>query len=394
VLRLRPSFILGAMALVGCAGAPPPRPLPPPLPPEPPIASETIAPPPPAEHWYFEWLAHDGKRALLRRLDHDAKSTFHARIVDVDTGATIDEAALEELGKVRYATIGRKIADIVRFGAMIESAAFGEDLVRGTQIAGAFPFGSCGRFSAAAKGGAIAFYAGDFLYVADRKGHVRRRLGEEAAYDPRFTPDGKNLLFRRATGSMDRVVARYELFVVPADLSAPPRALPGTAGARDRFVVSADGSSAVAIASHEPQVRTCALAINLWPPFTVKKLACLDGAEPLVDSVLSPRGRWAAITTARKDGGGFRLRVLSLGNGKVVLDENIEPGLGVRAISDAGLLVQSGIRGIVVDDLVQKRRSLLDEDVDLGHRGFIRDKSELVYVRGGSVAILDLARSR
>ena len=74
-------------------------------------------------------------------------------------------------------------------------------------------------------GVAIAFDAGDWLYIADDTGRVRRRLVEEAAYDPRFTPDGKHLFFRRITGTVD-VFAKYELFVVPSDLSAPPRALP------------------------------------------------------------------------------------------------------------------------------------------------------------------------
>lgn len=356
---------------------------------------EPAEPPPeePLEHWYFEWLSNDGKRALLRRIDPDARSTFHARVVDVDTGALVDEAALEELGKVRYATIGRSISDIVKFSAVIESEAFGEDLVRGTKIAGAFPFGSCGRFSATSKGGAIAFNAGDFLWVADKKGRIKKRLGDEAAYDPRFTPDGRHLLFRRANGTLDRVVARYELFAVPADLSSPPKPVPGTAGARDRFVVSADGSSAIAIASHEPQVKTCVLAINLWPPFTVRKLACLDGGEPLVDSVLSPHGRWAAIATQGK--GGFRLRVVSLGNGKTLLDEPLERGLGIRAVSDAGLLVLSGAPGMVVVDVPGKKRRTLEGEPDIGHRGFFRtakNKDELVYVKDGSVAVLELPK--
>ena len=61
---------------------------------------------------------------------------------------------------------------------------------------------------------------------------MKKRLAPEATYDPRFTPDGKNLLFRRATGKVDGVFAKYELFIVPADLSSPARLLAGTAGAR------------------------------------------------------------------------------------------------------------------------------------------------------------------
>ncbi len=349
------------------------------------------APPPPPERWYFEWLSRDGKRALLRRIDARALSTMQSRIIDVDTGAMIEEAPLEELGKLPATTLGSSAtpSEIEALDGMLGAPGFGEDLVRGARLAQAFPFGSCARFSSAPNGSAIAFNAGDWIYVADKNGRVKRRVAQEAAYDPRFTPDGKHLLFRRASGKLDGVLAKYELFTVPADLTAQPRALPGTAGARDRFVIDADGKSAIAIASHEPQIRTCALSVGLKPPFAVKKVACLDGAEPLVDSILSPKGKFAAMTTQRDRR--WHLRVVSLATGKVVLDEPAEIGLVIRAISDDGLLVQSGPRGVVVDDVRAKSRERREVDVDLGHRAFFRNASELVYVKGASVAVLDLA---
>lgn len=350
-------------------------------------------PPPPPERWYFEWLSRDGKRALLRRVDARALSPMQTRVIDVETGAMIDEAPLEELGRLPSQTLGGDAKETdgitTELDAFLRTPAFSADLLEAAQLTQAFPFGSCSRFSASSTG-AIAFNAGDWIYVADKTGKVKKRLAAEASYDPRFTPDGKYLVFRRASGKVDKVLAKYELFVVPSDLSAPPRVLPGTAGARDRFVVDPDGKTAIAIASHEPQLKTCAITVALRPPFLAKRLACLDGGEPIVDSVLSPHGKWAAITTQREPDHKWHLRVLSLPAGKVVLDQSAETGFVIRAISDEGVLVQSGPRGLLVDDVQKQTRRRHDADLDLGHRGFFRNPNELVYVKGASVAILDV----
>ena len=407
---LRPTaFALASLALVACAGsraqdltpnvahttAAPMA-----------VADSASTPAPYPGHWYFEWLSADGKRALLRRLDGDARSTLQTRVVDVETKRVLVEDSFPELGKLPTATIGRKPNEVAELMGRLAAPTFAEDLVRGATIAEAFPFGSCGRLSTSPQAGAIAFNAGDWLYVADSRGHVQKRLTAQAAYDPRFTPDGRNLLFRRATGTIDKVRAKYELFVVPTDLSSSPRLLAGTAGARDGFAIDGESNGAVVVASQEPQIKTCVLSIGLKAPFAVKKLACLDGGEQLVDSTLSPNGRWAAVTTQKtaKDsptGFAWRLRALSLATGKVAFDEPAESGLLVRAISDGGLLVQSGGGGlgpgimgeprVVVDDLVARTKRTLQRPVELGHRGFFRGPTELVVVRGGSVGVVDLA---
>ena len=310
---------IAAPPLAGCGGGPgrtTPTVMPLPVAQE---AAPAVAEAPPARPglWHFEWLSPDGRHALLRRIDGGARSSFDARVVDVDSGADVDEAALEELAKLPTTTIGKNAVDPRVLDALFAAPAFGEDLVRGAQMAYSFPFGSCGRFSAAPKGRTIAFNAGDWLYVADENGKVKKRVADVAAYDPRFTPDGKSLLFRRATGKIDKVLTGYELFVVPADLSQPAHALTGTAGVVDGVVVDEASKFAVAVASHEPQVKTCAVSVSLRAPFGVKRLACLDGGETLVESFLSPHGRWvAAITTPRDKPAGqrrtFRLRVASL----------------------------------------------------------------------------------
>jgi hypothetical protein len=355
------------------------------------------APEPYPGHWYFEWLSTDGKRALLRRLDGDARSTLQTRVVDVDTKRILGEDTFPELGKLPTATIGRRPNEVAELMGRLAAPALADDLVRNAAIAEDFPFGSCGRLSGSPQGGAIAFDAGDWLYVADRRGHVLKRITKEAAYDPRFTPDGRNLLFRRASGTIDKVRAKYEMFVVPTDLSTAPRALPGTAGVRDRFAVDAESGVALVVASQEPQIKTCVLSIGLHAPFAVKRLACLAGGEQMVDSTLSPGGRWAVVTTQKNAGDRalgleWRLRAVSLTTGIVALDEPAEPGMIVRAISDAGLLVQSGARGVILDDLAAKTRRTLASGVELGHRGFFRNATELVVVRGGSVDVVDLAK--
>ncbi|MDB4947072.1 MAG: hypothetical protein JWP97_6606 [Labilithrix sp.] len=359
------------------------------------VTSEAPVAPPPSEHWYFEWLSQDGRRALLRRLDAPAYGQLPTRVVDVDTGAVVAEDAFPEIGRLPVATVGTKPNEMIELVGLLAAPALADDLVRNAGLASRFPFGSCGRVSAAPGGGAIAFNVGDWIYVADRGGHVQKRLSSEAAYDARFMPDGKHLLFRRTSGMLGKGHAKYELHVVPADLSAPPRALAGTAGTRDRFAIDAEGKMAVAVASQEPLVKTCVLGIGLKPPFTVKKLACLEGGEPFLESVLSPSGRYAAITTqAPSEAGGpdrFHLRVIAVSSGKVVLDEPAVPGMIPRAVSDAGVLVQSGFRGILIDDLTTgARRSLPGDGALLGHRGFFRGASELVVVRGSTVGVVDL----
>ena len=187
---------------------------------------------------------------------------------------------------------------------------------------------------------------------------------------------------------------------MPSDLSAPPRALPGTAGMRDRFVAHPDGQTAFAVASQsrpgKGSTDTCVVALSLRPPFAVKKLACVDGSEQLVESVISPRGKWAALSTKRKtDADGsrrvdWRLRVVSTATGKVVRDEPEPSGLAVRAISDSGLLVQSGALGIVVTAVPGKRQREIDRPIDLGYRGFFRNDTDLVYVAGKAVSVIDV----
>jgi hypothetical protein len=215
------------------------------------------------------------------------------------------------------------------------------------------------------------------------------------------------ILFRRAVTAPSGFTT-YELFAVPSDLSTAPRAIPNTSGMRDRFVLTPDGRTAVAIASppsgdhgarlsrgQRGAAETCILSLGLAPPFPVKRLACIDGSEQVVEQVISPKGKWAAVSTKRRaEGRGleWRLRVISLASGKTALDEADVPGLGIRAVSDAGLLVQSGVLGAVARDVPAKTSHELDlPSGDTGHHGFFRNDTELVYLDGGNVRVLDVS---
>lgn len=377
--------------------------------PEPEVTVVETAAGPPPEHWYFEHLAANGRNALLRRLDATGRMTLQMRIVDVDTGAVLEEVQMPDLGKFPGATVGVSAAELAKLDAVLASPRFVDDLTRGAHVAQRFPFGSCGRLSAGTGNVGIAFNAGDWLYLADNAGHVKKKLSQEAAYDPRYSPDGKVLFFRRATGAIDRVFAKYELFAMPTDLSQPAKVLPGTAGVREGFDIGDGGQTAVVIASHEPVVKTCVLSVGLRAPFAVKKLGCLEGGERLVEYVVSPKGRWAAFTTqtppqkdarpVEKDAKAkqapaplaWRLRVLSLASGQLAYDVPAEAGYSLRAISDDGTLVQSGLRGIVVDDVPKKARKEARVSVDLGYRAFFRSGEELVVQRGSTVGVVDVS---
>ena len=72
------------------------------------------------------------------------------------------------------------------------------------------------------------------------------------------------------------------------------------------------------------------------------------------------------------------------------MDAEAEPGYSLRALSDAGMLVRSGIRGVLVHDVVQGARVDVQTPVDLGDRAIFRSDYDLVVLRGGTVASVDV----
>jgi hypothetical protein len=389
---------------------PTPRPVPGfPAPPPPPSRGG----PRPIEFWYLEAVTRDGSLALLRNTPpHGSAAAPRLRLVDVDRGAVLEELALEQLARLPRETVSDGGRVLRTVDSALRSTELAAELASMAKLVERFPLGAIDRFAAAPGGRRLAFNAGDWIYVADGQGRGPRRVAARASYGPWFTPDGKRLVFRRIGPSLDGVVSRYDLYSAPADLGAEPRRIDGTGETREPFVLSADGREAIMLAGHPPQIPTCALAVPLAPPHKVRRLACLEGGERQVGHRLSPTGRLVEVVTSRetseddpssvridRDGVrrpnkklAYRLRVLSLADGKVVLDMPHRPMI-VLALSDEGLLLRRQNDGslLLMDAVTREERVLPRSQVpDVGVQARFRGPREILYVQEGLVKRLQL----
>jgi hypothetical protein len=131
-----------------------------------------------------------------------------------------------------------------------------------------------------------------------------------------------------------------------------------------------------------------------YPVVDSVKLTKLQATKKKVERTDAARGI-AAIGIGETRRLEWRLRVVSLTTGKVVKDEPDMPGLAIRAISDSGLLVQSGVLGTDVHDVGAKPPAApraIDRAIDLGYRGIFRNDKELVYVNEGAVAVVAVTK--
>jgi hypothetical protein len=316
--------------------------------------------------WFFESLTTDGARALVRFISTDGTGSIRFRVVAVDTNEVVEELELSALARIPYETISDGGKEIRKVDDALQSQELAAELQRAARLLAPFPLGASERIAAAPGAKAVAFNAGDWIYLADERGKVKRRLSNLASYDPWFTPDGKSLLFRRIGRSLDGVVSEYDIYSLPVDLSSEPRRLDPTGETHDPVVLSADGREVFAVSSHAPQIKTCVVAISLAAPQRARRVACLDGDESLSDGVLSTTGRWLAAVTHRetaendpqsrvqgRDGVmrptkklAFRLRVMRVADGKVLIDQ--PHGAMPVAINDDGLVVRSTLGGEVL----------------------------------------------
>jgi hypothetical protein len=392
--------------------APTPRPQPIGRPAPPPSRSQAAAGPRVAEFWYWEALTRDGTQALLRQTPQrygpggSRTAPPRLRLVDVDRGTVLEEVALEQLATLPLETISDGGRVLHTVDAALRAPALASELATVAKLAERFPLGALDRFAAAPGARRIAFNAGDWIYVSDTTGGAARRVSPRASYSPWFTPDGRRLLFRRIGPTLDGVVSRYDVHVVPADLRAPPRIVAGTGETHEPFVLSADGREAIVLAGNTPKLKLCAIAIPLAPPHAVRRLACLDGDERLVDHHLSPTGCWLDVTTGRetseddpnnfsigRDGvkrpvkkTAYRRRVFRLADAKVVVDEQ-RPGRSL-AISDEGLALLRLLDGnlALVDANGRPERLLPRSQLpDVGFQVRFRGPREVLYVDDGMV---------
>lgn len=385
------------------------------------------APPPPSSpkggaasaaiHWFLRNTTRDGKLALLERNDSytGAKHHVHFRVVEVATNKVVDDLDLEHIAALPRETMddGGKVRSH-SLDKTLHTAEVAADLARAAKAFGRFPFGSAGRIAASADGSVVAFNAGDWIYVADGKGAVKKRVAEQASYRPRFSPDGKWLFFDKMTGPLDNVVSKYETFVVPSDLSTPPRRLEGTAELREEVILANDDTLR-GVVSAEPIIKTCLVSIAMAPPHAVKKGPCFEPPNGrLVGFVISPSGAWAGITTARDTNeedpnsktrypdGGIKLgkkqvwstRILRAADGKTFTIDD-KPGKPLFAVNDDGLAVRTHIlHAIHVDDVPNgKHREHASREYFGGIPRF-RSAKELVYETAGSVRVFDVDAMR
>lgn len=436
---MRAWIALPLSSLIACS-RPSPDPAPPPALSVAPIAESDAAPvaetrtadperrpPPPSSprggaagavvNWFLRNMTRDGKHALLERNDSSsgAKHHVHFRVVEVATNKVIDDLDLEHIAALPRETMddGGRVRSH-SLDKTLHTAEVAADLARAAKAFGRFPFGSAGRIAASSDGSVVAFNAGDWIYVADGKGVVKKRVADQASYRPRFSPDGKWLFFDKMTGPLDKVVSKYETFVVASDLSTPPRRLEGTAEMREAVTLASDNTLR-GVVSAEPTIKSCLVTIAMTPPHAVKKGPCFEPPNgSLVGFVISPNGAWAGITSARDTNeedpssktrypdGGIKLgkkqawstRILRASDGKTFTIDD-KPGKPLFAINDEGLVVRTQIlHAIHVDDVPNGKHRELASREFFGGIPVFRTAKELVYETAGTVRVFDVDAMR
>jgi hypothetical protein len=386
---------------------PPPRAAPEPAQPEPAQLAAPdgrAAPPRRGEHWYIERLSADGKRALQREISDHARP-LRFRVTAIDTGAIEQELELPTLGALPRETLldsGGVRKDVT---LSLEAPAIVDELRAAAQLLGGFPLGASDRIAVAPDGKHVAFNAGDWIYTAV-DGQVLRRVDARASYRPRFTPDGKALLYDGHVGPR----GKYEVFATSSDGKAKPRRLAHPGDVRDGFALTDDAMRVVI--GDVPKAAACVLEVALAPPHRVKRLGCLPGGERLMSCKLSPRGTWAACDTVKEldeddphstitIGGktqpskklAFRTRAMQVETGDVVIDRP-GPG-GALAISEGGLLVIGGRepRVVVPAHELQGEERPLPGTHRFVVQAMFRSLTELVVDHDGALAVIDLTRT-
>ncbi len=365
--------------------------------------------------FYLESLSNDGERALLVEVG-GAPSNVHYRVVEVDSGRLVIDLPLRSVSALPLETIddGGKVRRTI--DDLLKDKGVAQDLVKAAEVLRDFPLGAGGRV-AASTAGIIAFNAGDWIYAAEADGAPKRRVAEEASYAPWFSPDAKSLLYRRLNGSLDGVEGKYEIFAGPADLTKPARELRDTAAALYGFALSKDGKAVRLVASFEPVVKTCVVRVELESPYETKKEVCLKDGEKLSDGRLSPTGAYAVLFTEKDlaeddasaklvmpDGTrkamkkrARRMRVVDVEEAAVVADVPRPMGTFV-AVSDTGQTVffskeRLVLRDARAADVKELANDPLDPNVGFIVSARFRSPSELVYVKGETVGLLDVKRA-
>jgi hypothetical protein len=346
--------------------------------------------------WYLESLTADGRRALVREIGRVPGQPNLVRVIDIDSGKELNRARLAPIPEV---FVGASKDAERAANEALDSQDLQQSLRHVALLAREFPLGASGRLAAAAgQRSAFAFNAGDNLYIAYINEKVRRKIAADAAYDPAFSKSGTHLLFRRAAIDPRRPVREHELCVAPIDRGEPVRCLRDTRGLRGKLVAHPEQAVAFGFTARANATggaeEICVVSISLEPPFPTRTRACVPGDDALVEAVLSPRAKWAAVSTKpSRSAARWRLRVIDLqAKGKVAVDEQDPAGWSLVAVSDRGLLVRSSAEEHSVTDIPTHRTRPIEASTKLDRQGIFRSDSELVYLtNAGSVGVVDLS---
>src|SRR5512133_2765370 len=218
---------LWVLVIVGCRdkpAQPPPAPAPtPPMPPEqvPADAAEPVTidlGPGTKTDWYIEAIASDKKHVLLS--EQTESRGMHFRVVAIPSNAIETDIELPALSALPRETL-RDDGSQRHVKLAIDTPALADELRKIGPVLAQFPLGASSRIAAAPDGKHVAFNAGDWIYTAV-DGKVITRVATQASYNPWFTPDGKALLFRRISGTVNGFEGRYELYATSVAGKEPP----------------------------------------------------------------------------------------------------------------------------------------------------------------------------
>jgi hypothetical protein len=143
---------------------------------------------------------------------------------------------------------------------------------------------STSTLAVAPDGSAMALTAGDWVYAADAKGRVARRLFDGVADDPWVSPDGRSVAFKALSRD-----ASYVAMIAPLIGKGPAYAMPAASGVH-AIVTWSDDSSRLFVETRQEsgkKVRACLVELRVANG-AAHPLVCEDSFGPRMSVHASP----------------------------------------------------------------------------------------------------------
>ncbi|MBX3160706.1 MAG: hypothetical protein KF773_32370 [Deltaproteobacteria bacterium] len=332
--------------------------------------------------WHLQAVSKDRTRALLWALRGGRPARL--RIVEIATNKIDVDLELPALTRV-----------VEGDERGIAAAELPAELRQVASALVPFPLGAGGKIAVGPDGKRVAFNADRWIYATpDPAAPPVRVAAGPAAYTPWFTPDGKNLIFRRHVGRFPNGNGRYELAVTSSDGKSAVQRLAGTEEPWEVFRTP-DARTVRVYGTYAPYLRTCVGDIELAAPFTVTRRACLDGNDKILECKWSPSGGKLACRS------GFeiaywpvffhRLRVMDAVTGALSLDRSwigLEPGPWPIAVADSGAVaVRKDLTTPALERIDPAGRSKLFATPS--YTGEFVDDTHLVVLEGDRFRVID-----